>query len=102
MRSQRSFARLDGPTRPGDGRPQPAYERNTGQLVGSVQKRLYHPVISPVSSAEVTSASHSERRPSTWTKHRWQFYRGCSGNIGRYKAIARRALWYLYFLTCFL
>jgi hypothetical protein len=51
----------------------------------------------------MTSASHSDRRPSTWTKHRWQlFYRGRSRSIGRYKAIASRALWYLYFLMCFL
>jgi hypothetical protein len=50
----------------------------------------------------MTGASHSDRRPSTWTKHRWQFYRGRNGNIGRYKAIATPALWYLYFLTCVL
>jgi hypothetical protein len=50
----------------------------------------------------MTSASQSDRRPSAWTKHRWQFYGERSRNIGRYKAIASRALWYLYFLTCFL
>jgi hypothetical protein len=48
------------------------------------------------------SANHSDRRPATWTKHHWQFYRERSGNTRRYKAIANRALWHLYFLTSFL
>jgi hypothetical protein len=50
----------------------------------------------------MTGASHSDRQPSTWTKHRWQFYRGRSGNIRRYKAIVSRALLYVYFLACIL